>query len=105
MSDDNCSKLLVINLSSSDRDEDKIKMKDTTNQSDQKVIVLNELKKYLSDSDFNSTTSLTDVEDIIEEIALKQEGSRFLQNLIIRFPLCSEYIFQNVSHINYNISR
>ena len=105
MSNDNCSKLLVINQSSSTGEDEIIKIKCITDISEHKVIVINEINKYLSDSnsDLNSTTSPFEVEGIIQEIASKQEGSRFLQDLIFRLPICSEYIFQIVSRIIYNI--
>lgn len=101
MSIDSCSKLLSINLISSiSKDNDIIKQQDNTITSDSHAILCKELSKYLSD--FDSTASLTDA---IEEIALKQEGSRFLQDLVVRLPSCSEYIFQIVSYRFYYICR
>ncbi len=94
------SKLLLMDNSLSNSQLDNINSKASLITSDCKLLLIKEMSSYFSD--YESITSIK-VEEKVGEIALGQEGSKFLQDLIIRIPELKEYVFQIVSLFHMNI--
>jgi hypothetical protein len=94
------SKLLFMDDVSSNPQLNIIKSKTSLIINECKILLINEISSYISDID---TMTSNNIEDKVGEIALGQDGSKYLQDLIIRLPVLKDYVFQIVSYYHINI--